>query len=399
MSASRRSFMKTAAIGGAGLALGGARVAARAAERGAGAGSPATEKMSILVLGGTRFLGPALVERALERGHEITLFNRGRSNPKIFEGLETLIGDRDPDKGAGLSALEGRKWDAVLDTSAYFPRMARASAELLAPNVKQYLVISTLSVYADTSEPGMDESAPVGKMDDPTLETMGDEFQYYGPLKALCEQAVEETMPGRTTSLRPGLIVGFRDNIPRFTYWPVRVERGGEVLSPGNPTDPVQYVDVRDLARFAIHSLESGAVGTFNVNGPAEAPTNIAELLYGCKAVTGGDATFTWVDADFLADNQIMPWQHMPLWLPPTGDSMGMHRVDCSKAVAAGFTTRPLAETVRETLQWFHDWPEDQPFRWGGGLEPEREEKVLALWHARAAGKMPAPAGAEAGGS
>ena len=393
MSESRRNFIKTAAVGGAGLVLAGAHVAARATE-GTGGGSKPGKKLSVLVLGGTRFLGPALVERALERGHTVTLFNRGRSNPELFDKLEKLVGDRDPDKGAGLSALEGRTWDAVIDTSAYYPRMARASARLLAPNVKQYVVISTLSVYADTSEPGMNESAPVGTMDDPTLETMGDQFQYYGPLKALCEQAVEAAMPGRTTALRPGLIVGYRDNIPRFTYWPVRVERGGEILAPGNPTDPLQYVDVRDLARFAIHTIETGAVGTYNVNGPAEAPTNVAELLYGCKAVSGGDATFTWVDADFLAANQVMPWQHMPLWVPPTGESAGMHRMDCSKAVAAGFTTRPLAETVRETLQWFHEWPEDQPFRWGGGLEAEREKEVLAAWHARSAGKRPEKAAA-----
>ncbi len=284
----------------------------------------------------------------------------------------------------------GRSWDADDDTTGYFPRMVRASAEMLAPRVGQYVFVSSLSVYADTSTPGMDESAPVGTMDDPTIEEMGDQFQHYGPLKALCEQAAEAAMPGRTTNVRPGLIVGARDSVPRFTYWPVRVERGGEILAPGSPDDPVQYIDVKDLAAFIVHAIETKAAGVFNTNGPVDAPTTIAEVLYGCKAVIGGDATFTWADADFLASQEVQGWAHMPLWIPPTGEYAGFHRMDVSRAKAAGLQTRPLAETVKDALAWFHEWESTraEPFPWRGGIEPEQEKKVLAAWHARA--KQPA---------
>jgi 2'-hydroxyisoflavone reductase len=393
MPSTRRRFLKSAVAGGAGLWLGPAAIGGAANSTLAGsAGTASTpgHRLKLLILGGTRFLGPALVERALERGHSVTLFNRGRSNPEIFADLEQLRGDRDPEIGEGLKALEGRRWDAVIDTSGFFPRMVEASASMLEPNVAHYLFISTLSVYGESFAPGLKETDPVAMLEDPTVEEFGENFQNYGPLKALCEQAAEKAMPGRTTSLRPGLIVGYRDNIPRFTYWPVRVERGGEVLSPGSPDDPVQYVDVRDLARFAILCAENGTAGTFNVNGPSDAPTNIAEVLYGCKAVTGGSATFTWVDAEFLSEHGLEPWAQMPLWIPPTGEFEGFHQVDCGKAIEAGFTTRPLAETVRETLKWYHEWPEDQEFRWGGGIEAEREKEVLAAWHAR--GKKPAAA-------
>ena len=379
MTSNRRDFLKTAAASGAGLWLAAQSAASATSKEAAAAGRP----MKLLILGGTRFLGPAVVEHALDRGHSVTLFNRGKSNPQMFPELEKLKGDRDPDKGAGLKALRNRKWDAVVDTSGFFPRMVRASSELLAESVGQYVFVSSLSVYAETAKIGIDETDPVATMDDPTLETFGDEFQYYGPLKALCEQAAEAAMPGRATSVRPGLIVGYRDSVPRFTYWPVRVERGGEVLSPGTPDDPVQYIDVRDLAAFIVHAIENKATGVFNTNGPTEAATSIGEVLHGCKAVTGGSATFTWVDAEFLEKQEVQPWAHMPLWIPPTGEYAGFHRMNCGKAIAAGLTTRPLAETVRESLAWFHEWPEGEPFPWRGGIEPEREREVLAAWHAR----------------
>jgi 2'-hydroxyisoflavone reductase len=393
MPSSRRRFLKSAALGGAGLWLAPSVLAhAGAASRAAAGSDPAGRKLKLLVLGGTRFLGPALVERALERGHAVTLFNRGKSNPEMFKELEQLRGDRDPNEGDGLGALEGRKWDAVLDTSGFFPRMVDASASLLAPNVGQYVFISTLSVYGEAFPLSITEDSPVATIEDPSVEEYGENFENYGPLKALCEQAAEKAMPGRTTNLRPGLIVGYRDNVPRFTYWPVRVERGGEVLSPGNPDDPVQYIDARDLARFAIHTIEQKITGVFNVNGPAEAPTTIAEVLYGCKAVTGGSATFTWVDAEFLAEKGLQPWAQMPLWIPPEGEYEGFHRLDCGKAVEAGFTTRPLAETVRETLEWYHEWPEGKEFPWRGGIEAAQEAEVLKAWHARKAAPPAPPA-------
>jgi 2'-hydroxyisoflavone reductase len=260
--------------------------------------------------------------------------------------------------------------------------MVRASAELLAGNLRQYVFISSVSVYSDNSIVDMDESGPIGTIPDPAVETMGEQFQNYGPLKALCEQAAEAAMPGRATSIRPALIVGPRDNAPRFTYWPVRVERGGEVLAPGAPTDPVQYIDGRDLADFAVKVIEDRTTGVFNASGPTW-PTDMGELLYGCKAVTGGDARFTWVDADFLEKHNVSAWGDLPLWVPPRGDSLGFHRLKIDKAIKAGLRSRPLADIVRDTLAWYHDWPADKPFPWRGGLTPEREGEVLAAWHAR----------------
>jgi len=346
------------------------------------ASRPAAQTRDLLILGGTGFIGPHIVEAALAKGYGITLFNRGRTNPGLFRELESLKGNRDPDKDEGLEALKGRSWDGVIDTSGYFPRLVGASAGLLADNVGQYVFISSISVYSDNSTADMDESGPIARMDDPTLEEFGDQFQHYGALKALCEQAAEKAMPGRVTSIRPGLIVGPRDNVPRFTYWPVRVERGGEVLAPGAPDDPVQYIDGRDLADFVIRTLEDGTAGVFNANGP-NTPTNMAEMLYGCKAVTGGDARFTWVNADFLGEQGIQPWSDMPVWIPPREGYEGFHRVNIDKAIKAGLRSRPLAETVRDTLAWYHAWPPDTPFPWRGGITAEREAEVLAAWHAR----------------
>ena len=343
---------------------------------------PASRKLNLLILGGTGFLGPAIVESAMARGHTMTIFNRGRTRPDIFPDVERLVGDRDPEKDDGLTALKGRSWDAVIDTSGYYPRMVRSSAQLLADAVGQYVFISSISVYSDNSIVGMDESGPIETMEDPTLESMGDQSQYYGSLKALCEQAAEKAMGGRATNIRPGLIVGPRDNAPRFTYWPVRVERGGEVLSPGNPTDRVQYIDVRDLADFVVACIENRTTGYFNATGP-NSPTTIAELLYGCKAVTGGDATFTWVPAKFLAERGVNGWSEMPVWVPPQDGMEGYHTIDIGKAIAAGLRSRPLAETVTATLEWYHAWPSDKPFKWRGAIEADREAEVLAEWHNR----------------
>jgi len=383
MTTTRRSFLQATAATTAGLATLAAAMPAAATTPQTTRRDEASRKLDLLILGGTGFLGPHIVEAATARGHRMTLFNRGRTNAQMFPELEKLRGDRDPKKGDGLRALEGdRTWDAVVDTSGYFPRMVSASAELLARRIGQYVFISSISAYADTSVPGTDETASVATMADETLEDMGDEFQYYGALKALCEQAAERALPGRATNIRPGLIVGPRDNVPRFTYWPVRIEKGGEVLAPGDPTDPVQYIDVRDLADFVVRTIEDRSVGIYNATGPTT-PTNIAEMLYGCKAVAGPTATFTWCDADFLAEQGVHGWSHMPVWIPSRGESAGMHHMSVAKAVAAGLTSRPLADTVQATLDWYHAWPEDKPFRWRGGIAAEREAEVLKAWHAQ----------------
>jgi 2'-hydroxyisoflavone reductase len=341
--------------------------------------------MNLLILGGTGFLGPHVVEAALARKHVPTLFNRGRTNPGLFPDLEKLQGDRDPNKGEGLNALRGRKWDAVVDTSGYVPRIARASAELLAPNVKQYVFISTVSVYSDVSKPGVNETSPVGKVDDPTVEQVTGAT--YGPLKALCEQAVEQAMPGRTTNIRPGLIVGPGDPTDRFTWWPARIDRGGEVLAPGNPDSPVQFIDARDLAGFIIKCLEDGHAGVFNAMGPRH-PFPMAAMLYGCMAVTTSDVRLTWVDQDFLLKQGAAPWSELPLWIPDEGDSAGFSRVSNAKAVGVGLSFRPFADTARDTLAFAKTFAADH--KWGAGIAPEKERAILAAWHARAPTTNPA---------
>jgi 2'-hydroxyisoflavone reductase len=340
--------------------------------------------MKLLILGGTGFLGPHIVEAALARKHTVTLFNRGRTNPNLFPDLEKLRGDRNPDQGEGLNALKGRHWDAVVDTSGYVPRVARASAELLAPSVKQYVFISTVSVYTDFSKPGVDEKSPVGVMDDPTVERVTGET--YGPLKALCEQAVEAAMPGRTTNIRPGLIVGPGDPTDRFTYWPARIDRGGEILAPGNPWQPVQFIDARDLGEFILKAIEDGHVGIYNAMGPRH-PFPMAAMLYGCQAVTTSDASLTWVEQEFLLKQGAGPWMELPLWVPDGGEMAGFARVSNAKGLAIGLAFRPFADTARDTLSWSRTRPADH--KWGAGMAPEKEKQILAAWHARAATTQP----------
>ena len=383
MSLSRRDFIRCTAVAGAaaglGLSLGcGSRSrtpAPRAVASGYRSGL-AERRLKLLILGGTAFLGPHTIAAARARGHEVTLFNRGKTNPELFPELEKLRGDRDGE----LSALIGRTWDAVIDTSGYVPRHVRLSAELLAPSVAHYLFISTISVYRDYSVVGMDESAPIATLADPTTEQITGES--YGALKALCEAAAQDAMPGRTTVIRPGLIVGPEDRTDRFTYWPVRVDRGGEVLSPGAPTDPIQFIDVRDLAEFIVVCLESRILGTFNADAPAGVLT-MGKLLDTCREVTGSDARLTWADADFLAQQNVSPWQDMPCWVPAVGPEAGFGKVNTEKAHAAGLGMRTLDDTVRATLAWWRTEPEDRRKTLRAGLAPEREAAVLAAWHAR----------------
>ena len=329
--------------------------------------------MRLLILGGTVFLGRHLVDAALARGHAVTTFTRGQHSAELPPAVERLRGDRDGD----LAALRGRRWDAAIDTSGFLPRVVGASAELLADTVGHYTFISSVSAYRDFSAPGMDERAPVATLEDPHVEEVTGDT--YGALKALCEQTAEAALAGRVLVVRPGLIVGPYDPTDRFTYWPHRVARGGEVLAPGRPDRPVQFIDARDLANWIIRMAEAGRVGTYNATGPA-APLAMGRLLEECRAASGGDATFTWVGDEFLLAQEVGVWMDLPLWIPESAaDHAGFLAVSCGRAIAAGLTFRPLRETVRDTLAWDAARPADHD--WKAGLRPEREAELLAAWH------------------
>ncbi|MCA9295900.1 MAG: NAD-dependent epimerase/dehydratase family protein, partial [Phycisphaerales bacterium] len=305
----------------------------------------AESPLKILILGGTGFIGPHMVNHAMARGHEITLFNRGRTNAQLFPELEKIQGDRREGELSELQAAVdgGRTWDVVIDTSCYYPRVVNQAMDVLDKAIGQYIVISSISVYEGLTKAGLDETAPLGTIEDETTEEVTGES--YGPLKVLCEQAAETRLPGRVTVLRPGLIVGPRDSTDRFTYWPLRVRRGGEVMAPGNHDDPVSFIDARDLGAFTIRCCEERIFGIFNTNGP-KVRSSIAELIYACKAVDGQDATFTWVDADFLAEHEVAPWMQMTVWIPPRDGYEGFHLGSIEKAKKAGLTFRPLAEII-----------------------------------------------------
>ncbi len=382
MATTRRDFLRAAVATGSILTLGAqARHVMAAADDKTTA--PRDGGLKILILGGTAFLGPAIVEAAKARGHTLTLFNRGRTNPHLFPELEKLRGDRDPNKGEGIKALEGRKWDAVFDDCGYYPRMVKASAELLAPNVKQYVFISSISAYAENKTPGADETAAIGTMPDPTLEKMGENYEYYGPLKALCEQAAEKALSGRVTNVRPGYIVGPGDPTDRFTYWPVRVDQAkgdrAEVLAPGTPKDPIQIIDVRDLGGWLVHTVEQNITGVFNACGPEKALT-MGEVLDACKSASASEARFTWVSADFL-QKQSGEGVDVPIWISPEGDSAGFHRWSNAKAIKAGLKFRPVRQTVGDTLTWFKTLPPERQSKLRAGLSAEREAELLAAWH------------------
>jgi 2'-hydroxyisoflavone reductase len=323
--------------------------------------------MDLLILGGTRFLGRHLVEAALRDDHRVTLFNRGLSGPDLFPEVETITGDRDGD----LSALQGRRWDAVIDTCGYVPRVVRASAGLLADAADHYTFVSSISVYPDDIGPGADEDAPVQELEDHTVEEVTGET--YGGLKALCERAAEEKMPSRVLNVRPGLISGPHDPTDRFTYWPRRVAAGGEVLAPDRPERQVQFIDVRDLAGWMIKMSAEQQTGTYNATGPAY-ELRMGKLLEECEAV-GGEAQVIWVSEEFLEETGVEPFTEMPLWVPR--EYAGMLDVDCGRAIAAGLTFRPVSQTIRDVLEW--DSKRGEPDL-GAGLKPERERELLSAW-------------------
>ena len=327
--------------------------------------------MNILILGGTKFLGRHLVDSALTRGHNVTLFNRGKTNPGLFPQVETILGDREHD----LEKLAERAWDAVIDVAGYFPRIVRLSAAGLERGVGRYIFISSISVYADTSKIGISESDPVGKIEDETIEEITGES--YGPLKALCEKTAQDIFgDDRALIIRPGLIVGPNDPTDRFTYWTQRVARGGDVLAPEKPDVPVQIIEVRDLADFTIQLIEEKASGIYNATGPAYELT-LGTMLGACKEVSGSDAKFKWAAVEFLNQNNVAEWSDMPVWVPDNEENQGFSRVDISKAINAGLKFRPLADTVRATLAWANTRAVDH--EWRAGLKPEREKELLKL--------------------
>ena len=339
----------------------------------------AENPMRILVLGGTGFIGPPEVEYMLARGHTVTLFNRGRTNANLFPGVEKLRGDR---QAGDLDALRGREWDAVIDNPATVPRWVRESARLLKDAAEYYVHVSTVSVYSDDTIVGLTEDeGPVFELEDPTVEQVTGET--YGGMKVLCEREAQRAFPGRAIIVRPGLIVGPGDPSDRFTYWPMRIAKGGEVLAPGDGTDPNQIIDARDLGEWIVRLVENGAAGVYNATGPSWR-MSMAEMLYGIRAVTDGRVKFTWVDWEFMQEHEVSAWMDMPTWFPFTPEMQGLSTVDVSRAVAAGLTFRPLAVTARDTLEWVESWSDERksrPRRFG--ISPEREAEVLQAWHER----------------
>lgn len=330
--------------------------------------------MHILILGGTKFLGRHLTEAALKAGHEVTLFNRGQTNPDLFPQVEHVMGDRD----GKLDGLQGRRWDVVVDTCGYVPRLVRAAAEALRDSVEQYVFISTISVYDELESAGMDESAPLQTLADPTTETITGET--YGGLKVLCEEAAESVLPGRVLHVRSGLIIGPHDPTDRFTYWPVRVAQGGEVLAPGTPEGHTQFIDGRDQAEWIVRMAGARKSGVYNVTGPAEA-LHMGDVLAACQQVSGTDARFTWVDDAFLLEHEVAPFVQMPVWVPAAANNI--QALSVRKALEDGLTFRPLTETIRDTLAWHESRPAGDL---KAGISRERETELLAAWHAKTQG-------------
>ena len=331
-----------------------------------------------------------MVESALARGHEVTLFNRGRTGSELFPEVGKLRGDRATD----LSALAGRTWDACIDTSGFLPAVVRRGADLLRDRVGHYTFVSSISVFADFTRVGMDEDAPVSRLTpeqwrqleaiDASEPMRSPEFlPLYGPLKAECERVIEECFAGRAAITRPGLIVGPHDYMDRFPYWVTRVAEGSEVLAPGRPGRPIQVIDVRDLAEWMVRLAERRVAGVFNATGP-EPPLTMARFLEACRDAAASDARFVWVDEAFLLEHEVGPWEELPMWVPTevSKDHAGILQVDVSRAVSDGLTFRPILETARDTLAWLRV-SGSRPLR--SGLTRERERELLDAWNARAA--------------
>jgi 2'-hydroxyisoflavone reductase len=368
----RRQFIHAAAATAATLSAGGTR-----ALRGA-------TGLRLLILGGTQFIGVHMTQLALERGYRVTLFNRGRTHPGLFPQVEKLRGDRNGE----LDALKGRSWDAVIDDSGFVPRHVRLSAELLAPHVQRYVYISSISAYASFAKP-IDEDSPLGTLADESTEKVTETT--YGPLKALCEKAVEVAMPHRAIVLRPGFVVGPHDPTDRFTYWPARAARGGEMLAPGDPMQKIQFIDARDLARFTLDALERDLTGTFNLVCPPGRFT-MGELIASSigaaerLAKPSPPPSAVWVSLEFLEHEKA--GDDFPIWLPPTGDTAAFADVSASRALHAGLRITPIGKTVRDTLAWYLGRPRSERDPLQAGPTPEREKQLLAAWRASGAARV-----------
>lgn len=329
---------------------------------------------TLLILGGTGFIGPHLTQEALGRGWKVTHFNRGKHAQGGVPGVETLIGDR---KGK-LDALAGRKWDAVIDDTAFIPKYVKMSAELLAPNVGYCLFISSISAYAGFAKPN-DEHSPLGTLSNPEIEEVTNDT--YGPMKALCEQYTATAFRGRCSVVRPGYIVGPLDPTDRFTYWPVRASKGGEMLAPGTPRDPIQVIDVRDLAGWMMHLVESRTTGYFNADSPPREFT-MGDLITASQHSSPNSGTrVTWIPEDFLAAHWKPDDMDLPPWSPTKGDSAGFSLTTVQPAVKAGLRSRPLEVTVRDTLAWFQTLPAERQAKLHSGLDPRKEADTLLAWH------------------
>lgn len=380
----RREFLGQAAGVAAGAAMMGFSPSVLA--QGGGVAGPAKKKLNLLMLGGTGFLGPHIVWRAIERGHSVTLFNRGQTGPDLFPDMEHIQGDRYSDLSNLESAVaDGRKWDGAIDTFAYVPSVVTDMMNVIADAVGHYSLVSTISVYPDMATPGADETAPLAEVSDevaaniPTHREVG---ANYGAMKARCERAGEAGMPGRIANIRAGLIVGARDTTGRFTYWPVRASEGGTMIAPGSPSDPVQVIDVRDLANFIVLSIEKKLSGPYNAVSPA-GMFNIGDVVNSSIEVAEAGTEAEWIDADFLSANGVQGWQHMPAWISPTTEGYeGFGQMDCSKGMAAGMTIRPMKDTVASALEYYKTR--------GPEITAERGEEFGAQWHRQVRGGLPA---------
>jgi 2'-hydroxyisoflavone reductase len=362
----RREFLQVSLAAGALIAT----------RSGAEAATPRSKPLDVLVFGGTGLIGPPLVEALVARGHKVVIFNRGKTKADLFPGIERILGDRDPSKGEGVKGLEGRKFDLVFDDTGYYPRHVKTSSEILAKSGSGHIVyVSSISAYARNDVIGADEAAELARMDDPTVETMGPGYQYYGPLKVLCEEAAEAAFPGKCTIVRPGYIVGPGDSSDRFTYWPLRFQRGGTVLVPGAPTDPIQVIDVRDLADFMVKVGEARATGAFNACGP-EKKLAWGTVIEDCqKASSAKDITVRWVKP---AELEKFEGLDFPIWAPAEGEMKGFHTWSNARGVKAGLTFRPIDTTIRDTLAWFATLPEERRSKLRAGPSAEKEAEVLA---------------------
>lgn len=334
-------------------------------------------KKTVLVLGGTGYIGPHLVDNLLVRGHTVTLFNRGKTKPGLFPNVEKLIGDRNTPEGH--AALKGRKWDVVYDLPTGTPKWIVDAAAVLKGNVSQYVFVSSTAAYKDFTQSYPTETSPE---QDPAPIDATDATAQYGPRKVRCEMLVREAYGTGATIVRPGLIVGPGDLTDRFTYWPVRIERGGEILAPGKLDDPAQWIDVRDLTEWMVRLGESGTGGTFNAVGP-RTKCGIGELLYGIKACYSNDAHFTWVPQEFLATQRVRSWAEMPVWSYTGASTVAFSTSVIEKAKAAGLTFRSLEDTVRSAMAWYHSRPAEEQVKLRAGISPDKEVEVLKLWHAR----------------